>query len=452
MQLLEILVTMQREMIQTLQGLVFSNNPTTNVDYISLLELSNRSRLDSISALTQQYQRFRVAAPIAREMSRIEGIPFHTSDISKPRLTSVHANKMRASSTNAPARSRLPEDTARGLKAKRNYHITNSIAFANEPWISGIPSAADGKRDSCKDASPIRNSRTYDTQKASLGRDGSHKPEKESPASTHSDRETKDSTPTLRTIDRPVKPLKIVNRSDKTSKSKDTTFALDKDDKQRKPSSPDSTTRKPKDSASSVKKTSKQEECSERRKPSECSLDARKSSKPQDSSRPTDKKCGLKPSGIHNESKEISIPAVKTRKDKKDPSSNDSTLAAHTSTDKTPTEKTIERKNSALRGQTVEEDSKSPDIAVVKTRKSKGNAENTERRVQLKESDFPHNKKTHLERTVKRKKSALRKRESKDDSKSPDITVKPRKPKDDPEKTDTSVKPKEPASPNADLE
>ena len=53
-------------MIDKLQRLVFSASSSPEVNYSVLLNVSNQSTLDSISALTQQYQRFSTAAPIAR--------------------------------------------------------------------------------------------------------------------------------------------------------------------------------------------------------------------------------------------------------------------------------------------------------------------------------------------------------------------------------------------------
>jgi hypothetical protein len=51
-------------MVQTLQSLLWSMSPATMVDYSALLRISDHSRLSTISALAQQYQRFRTAAPI----------------------------------------------------------------------------------------------------------------------------------------------------------------------------------------------------------------------------------------------------------------------------------------------------------------------------------------------------------------------------------------------------
>lgn len=55
---------MQQSMIQTLQGLLWSTAPDAMVDYASLLRTSDHSRLSTISALAQQYQRFRTTSPI----------------------------------------------------------------------------------------------------------------------------------------------------------------------------------------------------------------------------------------------------------------------------------------------------------------------------------------------------------------------------------------------------
>ncbi|KAF1947199.1 hypothetical protein EJ02DRAFT_137161 [Clathrospora elynae] len=66
-QLACILIDLQQNMIQILQGLLLSNSSSGRVvDYAYLFNVSERSRLDSISALAQQYQRFIAAASIAR--------------------------------------------------------------------------------------------------------------------------------------------------------------------------------------------------------------------------------------------------------------------------------------------------------------------------------------------------------------------------------------------------
>ncbi|KAF2034476.1 hypothetical protein EK21DRAFT_85500 [Setomelanomma holmii] len=61
----QILIRMQQNMIAELQSLLLSASRSVNVDSTSLVNASESSRLDSISALAQQYQRFLVAAPIA---------------------------------------------------------------------------------------------------------------------------------------------------------------------------------------------------------------------------------------------------------------------------------------------------------------------------------------------------------------------------------------------------
>jgi hypothetical protein len=65
-QLTGVLINMQQNMIQSLQRLLLSTSSAPVVDYTSLLNISDRSRLDSISALAQQYQRFSTAAPIQK--------------------------------------------------------------------------------------------------------------------------------------------------------------------------------------------------------------------------------------------------------------------------------------------------------------------------------------------------------------------------------------------------
>jgi hypothetical protein len=55
---------MQQSVIQTLQALLVANSPSATLDYTALLGITDSSRLDSVSALAQQYQRFSTAAPI----------------------------------------------------------------------------------------------------------------------------------------------------------------------------------------------------------------------------------------------------------------------------------------------------------------------------------------------------------------------------------------------------
>jgi hypothetical protein len=88
---------MQRDLIQTLQGSLFPNSHIVNVDYAALLELSNRSRLDSISALIQQYQRFKVAAPVTRNTLRIEASPSEAHKASRFESSRRTANDSRDS-------------------------------------------------------------------------------------------------------------------------------------------------------------------------------------------------------------------------------------------------------------------------------------------------------------------------------------------------------------------
>jgi hypothetical protein len=52
-------------MVQNLQDILRSGSPITQIDYLSLLHITHRSKLDSISALSQQYQRFCTAAHMA---------------------------------------------------------------------------------------------------------------------------------------------------------------------------------------------------------------------------------------------------------------------------------------------------------------------------------------------------------------------------------------------------
>jgi len=57
---------MQQSVIQALQALLLPNSPSATIDYTVLLNISDRSRLKSVSALAEQYQCFSTAAPIAR--------------------------------------------------------------------------------------------------------------------------------------------------------------------------------------------------------------------------------------------------------------------------------------------------------------------------------------------------------------------------------------------------
>ena len=57
---------MQQNMIQSVQRLLLSTSSNPVVDWNTLLEISDHSRLDSISALAQLYQRFSTSAPIRR--------------------------------------------------------------------------------------------------------------------------------------------------------------------------------------------------------------------------------------------------------------------------------------------------------------------------------------------------------------------------------------------------
>lgn len=65
-QLAEILIGLQQNMIAELQNLLLGQSRSEDIDYSSLLNFSESSKLESISALAQQFQRFQAAAPIAR--------------------------------------------------------------------------------------------------------------------------------------------------------------------------------------------------------------------------------------------------------------------------------------------------------------------------------------------------------------------------------------------------
>ena len=61
-QLQDILIQLQSTMIQTLQSMVAG----ANVDIPPILSISDQSRLGSIAALAQQFQRLSIAAPVSR--------------------------------------------------------------------------------------------------------------------------------------------------------------------------------------------------------------------------------------------------------------------------------------------------------------------------------------------------------------------------------------------------
>ncbi|KAH7079317.1 hypothetical protein BKA63DRAFT_508156 [Paraphoma chrysanthemicola] len=76
-QLAEILIGLQQNMIAELESLLLGKSQSENINYSSLIDLSKSSKLETISALAQQYERFRTAAPIARD---IVGAPTPPSD------------------------------------------------------------------------------------------------------------------------------------------------------------------------------------------------------------------------------------------------------------------------------------------------------------------------------------------------------------------------------------
>jgi len=57
---------MQQNMINNLQAMLQSKHPTMKIDYGNMVNISDKSRLDTVNALAQQYQRFRQAAPIPK--------------------------------------------------------------------------------------------------------------------------------------------------------------------------------------------------------------------------------------------------------------------------------------------------------------------------------------------------------------------------------------------------
>ncbi|KAH7079316.1 hypothetical protein BKA63DRAFT_263650 [Paraphoma chrysanthemicola] len=65
-QLASVLISMQGNMIDQLQSLLLHNSSSRGWSFASLVKIAELSRSDSIAALTQQYQRLQMAAPIAR--------------------------------------------------------------------------------------------------------------------------------------------------------------------------------------------------------------------------------------------------------------------------------------------------------------------------------------------------------------------------------------------------
>jgi hypothetical protein len=57
---------MQQKLIGSLQFVVFSSTTNPSINYLSMLGVSDSSRVDSIVTLAEQYQRFSAAAPISR--------------------------------------------------------------------------------------------------------------------------------------------------------------------------------------------------------------------------------------------------------------------------------------------------------------------------------------------------------------------------------------------------
>jgi hypothetical protein len=94
-QLYRILSNIQTNMIQNLQRILLSGSSVTQLDCSSLLDITHHSKLHSISALAQQYQRFctaayvatRQPAPVDRPLyptSRQGGSVISTSSIATP--------------------------------------------------------------------------------------------------------------------------------------------------------------------------------------------------------------------------------------------------------------------------------------------------------------------------------------------------------------------------------
>ena len=61
------MIKMQQDMIEKLQNMLLSTSlPDQTINYDAIFDTSTQARLNSISALSQQYQRFSTAAPIVR--------------------------------------------------------------------------------------------------------------------------------------------------------------------------------------------------------------------------------------------------------------------------------------------------------------------------------------------------------------------------------------------------
>ena len=66
-ELTSVMIKMQQDMIEKLQNLLLStSSPEKTIDYDAIFNTSTQAKLNSISSLAQQYQRFSTAAPIVR--------------------------------------------------------------------------------------------------------------------------------------------------------------------------------------------------------------------------------------------------------------------------------------------------------------------------------------------------------------------------------------------------
>jgi hypothetical protein len=78
-------------MIVELQSLLLSSSRSANFDYSSLVTISESSKLESISALAQQYQRFKVAAPIINGTINANFTPQPVEDLIPTRMPRPYA-------------------------------------------------------------------------------------------------------------------------------------------------------------------------------------------------------------------------------------------------------------------------------------------------------------------------------------------------------------------------
>jgi hypothetical protein len=260
---------MQRNVIQTLQGSLFPNSHIVNVDYAALLELSNRSRLDSISALIQQYQRFKVAAPVTRNTLRIEASPSEAHKASRFESSRRTANDSRDSWHIAPVGGEHQKSNATGLAVNKHHRIDNAVKSCNKPWKSESSVTAAHKHYKSKGLLPSGTSKTRKIRSHGCNRYGELEI---SSSSTSKTRKAKMCTPALGSTDKSLKPP---NRGSKSGTSRHLPYIVNENGKPQSSSNRDRTRRKRTEHIPIVNKTSKHEEVRgpaiKARKPSESS-------------------------------------------------------------------------------------------------------------------------------------------------------------------------------------